>query len=113
MYSHTIKERVKSPKVRCPIRVTQSPLEREQPLRNNLNLTHRNKRSKGRRNRRQDYHAQFDDIHQLGPPRGTETIRPQEVKEVCWRNVEEDVLEAEERGEQESGEQWSRRGFQE
>jgi hypothetical protein len=84
--------------------VTKPALKREQPHRNNLNLTHRNKRPESGRNGRQNDHAQFDDIHQLRPPRGTETVRPQEVEKVCWRNVKEYMLKAEERGEQEGGE---------
>ena len=76
MDCHAIEERVESPKVRRPVRMTKPPLKREQPLCDDLYLTKRNKRTERCRNRRQDHKSQFDSIQQLRLPGRTKAIRP-------------------------------------
>ena len=76
--------------------MAESSLEREKSFQQYLGLSHGNKRSKSNGQSSKHNSTQFHDIDDLRSPWRVETIRSEEVKEVCWRKIQIDVFKAEE-----------------
>ena len=93
---HTVTERVHSPHVRRPIRMAQPPREWKQPAQHLRDLTIVDKWSESQCRHDSNTGAELDAIQDFDVEHRSRTkaIGSKQVNEVSWRQVQIDVLQA-------------------
>lgn len=107
IYQHAVREGVHGPDIWCPVSVAKASREWEQSLQDLRHLFVVQEWSKCNASNRADAQTQLDAVGELDMENGTRSkaIRAQEVDKVCRSQVEVDVLEAEQGGEDKTASQ--------